>query len=137
MLILDRVRTWLAASLIVITTLAIAMAIRGLVHRDLEWRAGTIERGSLHHTSDGYALTLVDPWAPTKIDDPVEVLYDGVLPDTVCEGVDVVVQGWLDGTRFHAEQINGIGPGKYDPCWQWQCRPNRDRPLRCQDHGFE
>jgi len=137
MLVLDRVRrTWLAAGLIVITALAVAMAIRSVCRHDLEWRGGTVARGSVHRTSDGYAFTLVDPWARTEVDDAFEVTYDGELADTVCGGVDVVVRGWSDGARFHAVQVDGIGPGKYDPCWEWQCRPARERPKRCQSSGL-
>lgn len=45
----------------------------------------------------------------------LKVVYDGVMPDTLKGGRDVIIQGQYDGEQFNAYQLLTQCPSKYEP----------------------
>jgi cytochrome c-type biogenesis protein CcmE len=90
------------------------------------WSGGVVKRGSIVETADGVRFSIHNQWGPATV-----VTYDGPLPDTVCDNADVALEGWVVGDHFEAMQVIGYNNGRYDPCWEWQCRPDA-RPLQCR-----
>lgn len=45
----------------------------------------------------------------------LEVVYQGIMPDTLKPGRDVIVQGQYDGQKFDAYQLLTQCPSKYEP----------------------
>lgn len=45
----------------------------------------------------------------------LQVVYQGVMPDTLRPGRDVIIQGQYDGQKFKAHQLLTQCPSKYEP----------------------
>ena len=95
-----------------------------------EWRGGVMLRGTLH----GDRFEIVQQWPEHH--DRVGVVFDGRLPDTVCEGVAVAIAGWWVGEHFEAAHVVA-DRSKYDACLEWQCFPIDERPPPCRRPRFE
>ncbi|KAB2896908.1 MAG: cytochrome c maturation protein CcmE [Kofleriaceae bacterium] len=93
---------------------------------------GTIARGSLVSTAGEHRFVLVAPWGDLPRADlrELEVRYRGVLPDTVCEGNEVLARGRVAADHVRARELLGRSPSKYDACWH-PCR--REPPPACRD----
>jgi hypothetical protein len=130
--VLERVSVTAGVLLAVASALAPASAVM-LAARDrppIEWRGGVMLRGTLR--DDRFVLA---QWWPER--GRIDVVFDRPLPATVCEGVAVGIGGWWVDDHFEADSIVA-DRSKYDPCWEWQCRPDGERPARCQRrHHFE
>ncbi len=51
----------------------------------------------------------------TKSQKKLQVVYSGIMPDTLRAGRDVIVQGVYDGEVFNAYQLLTQCPSKYEP----------------------
>ena len=60
----------------------------------------------------------------------VTVRYRSVIPDTLCEGRDVLVRGRVTGRHVDAVEVIGVGQSKYDACAH-PCRG--EPPPQCRD----
>lgn len=103
-----------------------------------DWQLGYVQRGSLRAVDGGYTFTLVRTLGSRCADPLLDVFLAGGLSDTVCEGVEVVVEGrGLSHRTFEAEHVHGFNNGPYDGCWQLRC--DRDAYARCRgdEHRFE
>lgn len=88
---------------------------------------GIVQRGSLvSATPANHRFTLAPDWGdvPMCRERTVDVRYRGPLPDTLCEGVEVLVRGYVAGEHFEATQVYGRAASKYDACWH----PCRGKP---------
>ena len=45
----------------------------------------------------------------------IPVLFEGIMPDTLKPGRDVILEGTYDGERFHATSLLTQCPSKYEP----------------------
>lgn len=95
-----------------------------------DWHYGVIDARSFHSAGGVHRFTL----RPLFSDDPapVEVLYIGALPDSVCAGVDANVEGVSEGGLLVASQVRGPTCTKGFECRRWQCLPMEQRPEECQ-----
>jgi cytochrome c-type biogenesis protein CcmE len=48
-------------------------------------------------------------------DETILVVYEGLMPDTLREGRDVILEGDYKGNTFHANTLNTQCPSKYEP----------------------
>ncbi len=48
-------------------------------------------------------------------DETLLVKYNGLMPDTLREGRDVILEGDFDGSIFYANTLNTQCPSKYEP----------------------
>ncbi len=51
----------------------------------------------------------------SKLPSRVQVVYQGIMPDTLRAGRDVIVQGVYDGKVFNAYKLLTQCPSKYEP----------------------
>ena len=94
---------------------------------------GIVARQSLvSETPTRHRFVIVEPWGDVPDPDAreVEVRYRGVLPDTLCEGAEVIVRGRVAGDHVDATEVLGRAASKYDPCWH-PCRG--EPPPACRN----
>jgi cytochrome c-type biogenesis protein CcmE len=122
--------------LAVVAAIALAAVIRARESTPaLEQWGGFVERQTLEHDVKGnYQFRLFVEWPEQG---RRVVRYRGVLPDTVCEGAEVIVRGRLAGDgHIEATQLLGRAASKYDPCAPYFCHRGT-APPQCQRHLFE
>jgi cytochrome c-type biogenesis protein CcmE len=104
---------------------------------EVVWIGGVVERGSIVTTSTGSRFSLHPRWG---LDRPVRsrlaVFYEGDLPKTVCDGIDVAIEGRLFDDHFEAITIHDGGQSKYDPCRRWHCFVEAEKPSHCQHRNL-
>lgn len=101
-----------------------------------DWQVGYVQRGSLRVVDGGYAFTLVRNVGSRCADHQLDVVFEGALTNTVCEGADVMISGTLfSHRRFEAAEVHGFNDGRYDRCWRLRC--DRDAYARCRGTLFE
>jgi hypothetical protein len=96
----------------------------------LEQWGGFVERQTLVRDVKGnYQFRMFIEW-PERGQRVVR--YRGVLPDTVCEGAQILVRGRLasDG-HIEAAELLGRAASKYDPCAPYFCH-RETAPPQCQ-----
>jgi cytochrome c-type biogenesis protein CcmE len=94
---------------------------------------GVVARGWLVSESPTlHRFRLESAWGDVPMCDRsrVEVRYRGPLPDTLCDGAEVAVSGYVDGDHFEAVEVFGRVTSKYDPC-RGRCRG--EPPPECRE----
>ncbi len=101
-----------------------------------DWQLGYVQRGSLRAVDGGYTFTLVRYDGTRCADHALDVFLEGGLSGSVCEGVEVVVEGRrLSHRTFEAAHVHGFNNGRYDACWKLRC--DRDAYHRCRGHRHD
>lgn len=67
-----------------------------------------------------------------SVDNSILVEYKGLMPDTLREGRDVILEGDFDGVTFHATTLNTQCPSKYEP--PDPTKPVQNQPFREQSY---
>ena len=111
---------------------AVTLMIAGWPTRpDRDWQIGTVVRGSIRDTGDGFTFTLRREVGGTCMDRLVEVHVDEPRSSTICDEVDVAVEGERESHgAFAAARAHGFNNGRYDGCWEHRC--DRDAYDRCR-----
>ncbi|HUQ03707.1 MAG TPA: cytochrome c maturation protein CcmE [Kofleriaceae bacterium] len=80
---------------------------------------GWVKRGTLTSvTPTDHRFALHVEWhdVPALGGLEMSVRYRGVIPDTLCEGEEVIVRGRVTGTHVDAVEVIGGAHSKYDAC---------------------
>ncbi len=101
-----------------------------------EMVGGWVKRGSLTSvTATDHRFVLHVEWTNVPAlaasgAREVSVRYRSVMPDTLCEGYEVLVRGRVTGAHVDAVEVIGVGQSKYDACAH-PCRG--EPPPGCRD----
>lgn len=115
------------------TTAKSVITVKELLAGEVDTSAAVQLAGRVTDNSIDYVVE-PKPFLKFGVRDPgvehgsaIQVVYEGIMPDTLKVGRDVILQGRYEGERFVASSLLTQCPSKYEP-------PQLDSELQLKDN---